>query len=462
MDTDPFQEFAAEVEKYPGMWGLIQLDGLAAHCEGTWHILGLQAMLALPPEEQNIGSEVLFEISDTVVVVRHTRPASDAHSLLREIQRGEIVLGQLEVCLDAFTHFRCVKFSAEKGWHKIVYPYVLLNSHGKSVAEVIDTSALNRRLAPYGYETLESLARETMGFPVGDAYSATLNFIMPILVEATANFVGDNLVVRLRCRSTLRPEDFKGAYECRTVSDTLRSPFALGTKDVIERADDFYVMEKVFEFAPEVLSARIRVWHETQPDPLYATLIVKPAPPEMNPIFFALKVLLSSQRRQGQLLDAGQFLKEAVGIPGAPRQARLFEPVVANLMTSAGYFCLFTGGPLRLEGVDALAFDPELRYALAISMTTSASRISDKIQSLLEQRNALSHVLKDIEIIAGVVVPSTLDDVVQSARSDADAHGIALVLLPELERILDVLSTSALGEARTAIKSVFKGGRALM
>ena len=64
--------------------------------------------------------------------------------------------------------------------------------------------------------------------------------------------------------------------------------------------------------------------------------------------------------------------------------------------------------------------------------------------------------------MAGVVVPSTLDDVVQSARSDADAHGIALVLLPELERILDMLSTSALGEARAAIKSVFKAGSSLL
>ena len=75
---------------------------------------------------------------------------------------------------------------------------------------------------------------------------------------------------------------------------------------------------------------------------------------------------------------------------------------------------------------------------MAISVTTS-NNVGEKIRTLLPQLYKLRNQLTGFDIVPAVIAAVELDEIVDSDRKDAAAHGISLILRPQMADLFDAL-----------------------
>ena len=435
--AEAFDQFRGEVEKYPSMWDSLELKAVAAAKDGSFYLLGLHCTLASDPRP---GTELLLDTPE-LFMVRQVEPFARLWSLMEEVATGEITLATRTVRVEGFTHYERTNWSGNgQGWVDLSYPYVLLHAYGKSASHLVSEPDISRMLLSYGYRDIASVAQEKLGFPVGSNYSTRVYFVAPIFLDASAAFDAERLRLVLSCSPSINMGDlsasseatmnFDGKRETRRgkieLADAVRADESLGYSAVTE-----------IELLPQAESAVIWVFHPSREEPLYALRTEKPTTIQSNPIWGATKLVLS-RRSGGQTQDAERILHESLGLDKNPKDPDRLEAAVHTLLACAGYRCVFTGRAWGIQGIDTIAFSPSGKKAVAISVTIS-NNIGEKIRTLLPALNRLRNESTGIEHVPAIFSPVDPTEIMDSDRRDAAAHGVSLVLGPEITKLLNAL-----------------------
>jgi len=454
MSDEAFREFLNEAEKYPLMWDSFELKAVGATKNESLYLLGLSCTLSVALHPTH---EILFQTPD-LLIVKEAKALTELQSIINSVSSGSVTVAGHTFIIDGFTNYECrIWGGSGQGWLDILYPYILLQYVGKPVREVIDESSLHRELEQWGYRCIWDLTQEKIGFQVGGAYSTQMRFVAPIFVEASGAFVNDNLRLVLRCSPSLKTDDLSAGYEValnyfgNRQTERGRLDFLDATR--IEDGVSFTLVKEL-PLLPQAESTVAWLFHSSRADPLYTLRIIKPATVRTNPVWGAMGLALSRQSG-GQLLSARQILEESLGLMGEVRDSGRFEAAVHNMLSCMGYMCIFTGREWGTQGIDTLAFAPELDRVLAASMTV-ANNIGEKIRTMLPKLQELKTNLEGISVLPVIIAAVSPDVVLHSDHEDAKAHGIVLVLKPELEQILEAISTLPLDEARQRWDSIIE------
>ena len=156
MENQAFEEFFAEVEKYPAMWDSLELMAVAGERDGSLHLLGLHCTLSsdLVP-----GSEVLFDTSQ-LIMVRQVEPLARLRKVLNQVANGKLALGSRTVRVEGSARYEHRKWRGNsQGLVDTQYPHMLLYSHGRSVSQLVSESEISTMLLSYGYQDLAELTQ---------------------------------------------------------------------------------------------------------------------------------------------------------------------------------------------------------------------------------------------------------------------------------------------------------------
>ncbi len=454
MEKRPSDRFLAEAAKYPSMWDAIDIRFVGAKRGDSICLLGLQGTLSTNTNSPTY-KELLFETPD-VVMIRETVPITELSNLIQDLTGESATIGSTPVILEGFSLFECRQWGGGSlGLISIKYPYVLFYSYGKSVSELVSESDIVNKLLQWGYRSLRELCQEKLGFPVGGGNSTRIELIMPIYFNAEADFVDSKLRLVLRCHPSLTVSDLSASFEVSLdVSgrqETKRGTVSFSEKDRIQEGFEYSLVNQV-DLQPQVKSAMVWVFHRSRNDPMYALYVRKSAAIELNSSWIALKYLLS-RYQEGQLINGEDVFQEKLGLKGEVKDLYRFEAAVTDLLACTGYSCLFTGHAFGIRGIDILAFSSNYQEAVLVSVTTS-NNLGEKITTLLPQLNTLKDRLKDITFRPAIFAPIRLEDVVYSDKQDAKTHGIALVLLPEIQGLFDAITRLSMTEARSSLNSI--------
>lgn len=448
METKAVGEFFTEVGKYPNMWNSVELKAVVANKFGEpFRLVGLRGTLS---EDADFSSEVLFETPD-IVIVTERKPIRELQQLLDGLTQGEISIKGKALKVEGFSSFRCVNFAAGKGWDDTEYPYILLDSTGKSVSEIVELGAIEGRLLSWGYHSLEALTREKVGFPVGGSYSITSRIVAPILLHAEASFVNDSLRLALRWHHSLKANDISASYEVGSgTATTQRGKFQLGGATQGDQGLT-YSVEVEAKLPQEAQRATIWVFHPSRSDPLYSLVVAKEPSAVTSPVWTALRLVLS-KRESGQVRSAEQIMEGVLGFNGDITDLGRFESAIHNLLACCGYSCLFTGHQWGAQGIDSLAFNRTVDKLVAISVTTS-NDIGEKVRTLLPMLKKLRDGMPKLCVVGAVFAPVEPNLVLRSDKGDAESEEIRLVLKPQLKELWDTLRTRTEKDAEVRLES---------
>lgn len=454
MEKQSPDRFLAEVAKYPSMWDSIELKFVGAKRGDSICLLGLQGTLSTntsPPAYK----ELLFETPD-VVMIREIVPITELSNLMQGLMGENATIGSTPVTLEGFSQFDCRQWGGGgKGLLSTQYPYVLFYSYGKSVSELVSESDIGNKLLQWGYRSLRELCQEKLGFPVGGGNSTRIELIMPIYLSAEADFVDTQLRLVLRCHPSLTISDLSASYEMSLEvlgkQETKRGAINFSERDRMQEGFGYSLVNQT-DLLPQVKSAMIWVFHRSRNEPMYALSVRKLSTTDLNPAWVALQFLLS-RYQEGQLISGEDIFQEKLGLKGEVKDLYRFEAAVTDLLACTGYVCLFTGHAFGIRGIDILAFSRDYLEAVVASITTS-NNLGEKITTLVPQLNTLKDRLKDVTLRPAIFAPIRLEDVVYGDEQDAKAHEIALVLLPEIQGLFDVITRLSMTEARSSLNSI--------
>ena len=457
MENQAFEEFFAEVEKYPAMWDSLELMAVAGERDGSLHLLGLHCTLSsdLVP-----GSEVLFDTSQ-LIMVRQVEPLARLRKVLNQVANGKLALGSRTVRVEGFARYEHRKWRGNgQGLVDTQYPHMLLYSHGRSVSQLVSESEISTMLLSYGYQDLAELTQEKLGFPVGSNYSTGAYFIAPIFLEAKACFADDRLRLELRCSPSISREDLRASCEITINSlgkrETNRDKIDLSDADRLDESMGFSLVKEL-DLLPQAESAMVWVFHTTRTEPLYALRAEKPASFQANPLWGATKLVLS-RRRGGQTQDAEAILRQSLGLTNEVKDPDRLEAAVHTLLSCAGYNCIFTGRAWGTQGIDTVAFPSSPGSIVAISITTS-NDIREKVRTMLPQLTKLRNEQGGLQVASVIVASVEPTEVLESDRTDAAGHRIGLLLRPQLSEILDALLNQPQDRLADVVESMLGFGR---
>jgi len=438
---EAFREFWSEVEKYPSMWDSLDLTAVAAAKDDSYYLLGLHCTLSsgLTP-----GTEVLFDTPD-LFMVRQVEPYARLWSLLEEVASGEITLATRTVRVEGFGHYQRTNWRGNgQGLVGLTYPHVLLYAHGKSTSDLVSEADISRMLLSFAYRDIASLSREKLGFPVGGSYMTRVYFIAPILLEASAAFVGERLQLTLKCGPSVHVSDLRASsevtHQVRGKRETTRQKIDLAHADRVEERVG-YSLARDIDLPSQAESAIIWVFHASRDEPLYALRVEKPTTIQANPIWSATKLVLS-RRMESQTQDAERILRESLGIDKKLLDPSRLEAAVHTIFACAGYSCVFTGQAWGAQGIDTIAFPRSRGKALVISVTTS-NNIGAKIRTLLPPLNKLRNELTEFKLVPVIFSPIEPADLTDGDLREAAAQGVSLMLRPEIEELHNALLNQA-------------------
>lgn len=454
MKNEAFDKFFEEIGKYPSMWDSLELKAVGGVKGESLCLLAFSCTLS---EGLRPSQEILFESPD-LIIAKEIRPLTELHAIVGGLRNGSVAIGGRALVADGFTRFECRTWGGGQGWVDTKYPYILLHSGGKSVSELVDEAAIERKLEQWGYRCLWDLSQEKVGFPVGGAYLSQIRFIAPIYLEADAKFTNDHLRLILRCWPSLNVEDLSAGYEVTLNYSGIRK-VERGKLNFVDasRINDIvgFTLVKELDLLPQAESAIIWFFHTSRSEPLYTLRVLKPATVKTNPVWGAMKLILSRHATR-QILYAEEIHRESLGLTGETKQAGRFEAAVHNLMACLGYNCIFTGRELGTQGIDTLAFYPSLDKVLAISVTTT-NDIREKIRTMLPMLEKLRSELENLTIVPLICASISPNVVLQSDRENAKAHKVSLVLLPQLEQLINAVRDLPMSEAREQWESILEG-----
>jgi len=115
------------------------------------------------------------------------------------------------------------------------------------------------------------------------------------------------------------------------------------------------------------------------------------------------------------------------------------------------------GKGFDLPGVDLLAFHRENKEIVLISCTIE-NRLSNKIEPLLQQLNAVREKSKDWSVKGAIFAPIERRDVTVGSFADATEADISILLRSEIKEILDIIREASADTSERTLELLKRKG----
>lgn len=447
MPRQAISEFKTWFEEYRSIWKSIEIRTLFALKEQEWIILKVMAYLR-DTEPQQYGHKLMFDGGNLRAIVEH-RSIDSIWDLVEEMRNGKVRIGDTEAVIgpgkapqeSSFGFYSSHSRSGRSP--ERIFPYFTLYLSLGSVHEYVDENEITRLLYSYGYHGgLQEFSNAKIGEPVGGSYVTYFGIIAPIYFLAHAELEPDYIKAVVLCGRSVKPDDVRLRYELygKTEAEIIRQDeITFVREDERFEAGQTYLERKI-AIPQEVLSARLSVFYQQVKVPADSfNILVGGAKATILSAFEALGQIQDRGGRFETLLDK---FTQWLGVRNKALDADRFEIAVWALLTLAGLQTVHLGQSFGkgfdLPGVDLLAFHRENKEIVLISCTIE-NRLSNKIEPLLQQLNAVREKLKDWSVKGAIFAPIERRDVTVGSFADATEADISILLRSEIKEILDII-----------------------
>jgi len=457
MAEQALSKFKAQFEKYCSIWKSIEVRALFALRGEGWVILKVMAYLR-DTELVQYGHKLMFDGVNLRAIIEH-RNIDSIWGLVEEMCNGKVRVGDTEAVIGPDTPPKEGSFgfymshSRSERTPERAFPYFTLYLSLGSVQEYVDESEIDRLLYSYGYHGgLQEFSVAKIGDPVGGSYVSYFGIVAPIYLLAYGESEPGYIRAVVLCSESVKPDDVSVRYELygKTEAEILRQDKIVFVEQDKHFSEGRTYLERKIAISQEVLSARLSVFYQKNEIPADS----------FNVLVGGVKAsILSAFEALGQIAGRDTYetlwdkLTRWLGVQDRALDAQGFEQGVWTLLTVSGLHVIHLGKVFGkgfdLPGIDLLAFAEQEREIVLVSCTIE-NKLSEKIEPLLRQLNALREKMPDWSIRGAIFAPIERRDVTLGSFSDATEADISVLLRSEIREILDtVRGASADASQRT-------------
>jgi hypothetical protein len=457
MAKQPLSEFKAQFERYVSMWKSIEIRALFALKEEHWVILKVMAYLR-DTEPTQYGHKVMFDSLNLRAIVEH-RKIDSIWTLVDDMCTGKIHVGDTDAVIGtgvppqkgSFGFY--ISHSRSGRRPEQIFPYFTLYLSLGSVHEHVDENEINRLLYSYGYQGgLQEFSIAKTGDPVGGSYVVYFGIVAPIYLVAYGESELGYIKATILCGEGIKPDDVTLRYELygKTEAETLRQDKLVFSQDDKQFKEGNTYLERKIAVPQEALSTRLLVYYRNNEIPADSVNIL---------IGGVKATILTAFEALGQITGKGAYatlrdrFTSYLGVQNKTIDAGEFELGVWTLLTISGLHVLHLGKVFGkgfdLPGVDLLAFAEREKEIILISCTID-NKLSQKIEPLLSQLNAVRNKMPDWSVKGAIFAPIERADITLGSFLDAAESNISVLLRREIHEILTITEgASADASART-------------
>ncbi len=156
----------------------------------------------------------------------------------------------------------------------------------------------------------------------------------------------------------------------------------------------------------------------------------------------ALDIIYGTRNNPTPGLDAiKDIFKGLEGKQPDNKDADKFEFAIANALVALGYRVYFGGTVTQSKGADCIAIAGGFQSILVISATLQASKVGEKIKTLIEVRRQRRSSFLDVDVKWVIAVPEPLDAIPWSDRESAADADIYVCHRDTLEKLMSNIET---------------------
>lgn len=447
MAEQALSEFKAQFERYCSIWKSIEIRALFALRGEDWVILKVMAYLR-DTEPVQYGYKLMFDGVNLRAIIEH-RNIDSIWGLVEEMSNGRVCVGDTEAVIGPDTRPQEGRFgfhmshSRSERSPERTFPYFILYLSLGHVHEYVDENEIHRLLYSYGYHGgLQEFSVAKIGEPVGGSYVTYFGVVAPIYLLAYGESEPGYIRAVVFCGETVKPDDVSMRYELygKTEAEILRQDKIVFVQEDKHFSEDHTYLERKIAISEEVLSARLSVFYQQNEIPADSfNVLVGGVKASILTAFEALGQIAESGKKYETLWD--RFTRW-LGVENRALDAQAFELGVGTLLTVSGLYVLHLGKVFGkgfdLPGIDLLAFAEQEREIVLISCTIE-NKLSEKVEPLLRQLNAVREKMPDWSIRGAIFAPIERRDVTLGSFSDATEADISVLLRSEIKEILDIV-----------------------
>lgn len=303
--------FSETIAPYRYMWNSIEARVCALVINGEYFLLSSRMYLTINAAE---GRDSLVEHEGLGVAMWiQNIPIAQLDDLLRQLRNpGNVTLGGRTLRLDYFnnsSYWIMDKYSGiHTGYLKLDYPYVMLqtNSSGN-----MDWSDLEKQLYRYGYNGLQSVAEENLGFPVGASYTSNIILAAPIYLKIKkVEIQRESLIIFIETHESVNIRDIELSYEIKHDDNSIKAlndRIYFDESEVIQHAIGLKLIKKSIKANGSISEARTWLYDKLNTEPIDANWIHHESPQKESLAWRILSPLLE-ERNGVELYDGHKLL----------------------------------------------------------------------------------------------------------------------------------------------------------
>ena len=455
MAENSLSKFRTQFEKYSSMWKSLEIRAVFAFKDSHWVSLKVMAYLKDSKPTQ-YGYRLTFDSPNLRCVIEN-REIDAIWTLIDEIKSGRVHIGDIEAYMGSgspvqeqnLDFYMSQSRSGEPP--EPSFPYFNLYLSLGSVHDYIDENEINHLLYSYGYPGgLQEFSTAKIGDPVGGSYVVYFGIIAPILLIAYGESEQGYILAEVICGESIRPEDVTLRYEIygKTEFELLREDKVVFTEANKRNNEGVKLLEKKLSIAKEASSARLMVFYKNLELPSDSTNVLIGGVKASILTAFETLGQVSGKNSYETLWD--KFIR-SLGTQNKAVDADAFELSIWTLLTLSGLRALHLGKAFGkgfdLPGVDLLVFADREKEIILVSCTIE-NKISQKIEPLLSQLNALKQKMLDWSIKGAIIAPIERQDITLGSFSDAVAADISILLKLEIQEIVDLVKSASVDTSK--------------
>ena len=427
-------------------WQSVDLRAVLDLSEGQ--VLSLVACLS--PEQPRPLEEIQPMVKD-ILFTRAALPISELHSLLQGWTNGIIEIGTRAFTTDPFSRREYTELAypwddVTSSWPDLAeYRLLLLQAVGPDIRELTKPRDVEAIGKAWGFRSFSEMTYHRVQLRVGEGRRTRMEIFAPILVKVEVIPEGTELEFRISIHNATQLTDMGISYRLQDERGNRIAGDRLSLSEFSPTSSGYFnILQFRRQVAQEVRSGEANLFHSRYhwgDEPIAAKhFVLPPVTGETNPRWDLIMSLVRNTRAfMGRRTDPEGVVKEDWLGLGLKRVGEpLFIRGMSCLLFAAGITKLSIGS--EVEGVDEaiLMTEPE-QIAILLSYTTGPD-IGGKARTLNLQVSQLQDKLQDYAVHGVIVAPLDERDILIGDIEDCKAQNINLVLRPDLEQMLQVVS----------------------
>lgn len=465
MAEHPIDKFKKEFEKYHDIWKSIEIRAIFALKGDQWIALKVMAYLR-DTEQQRYDHKIVFDDANLKAIIEFKK-IEFLDDFLDQMMNGKVIIGDIQgkfPAEDIGNSFGFLTEQSRTGRHpEPLLPHFMTYLSLGSVGQYVDENEINRLLYSYGYRGgLQELSNAKIGAPVGGGYNVYFAIVAALPLLLSAEYESHYVKVQIRCSETINPVDLSLQYELygKTESDIIQIDNVTFTAQDKKLIDGILSIEKIIAVTGEISSGRLLLFYREIRPPVDAfNLFIGGAKANIPNILNVLESVGKIQDKGKGYETVLSSLIQWLGLSGKALDSDRFEIAIWTLLTLSGLQTIHMGKSLGkgfdIQGIDLIAFQEQSKKIILASCTID-NRLSSNIEPLLQILNTVKSKMTGYDVKAAIFAPIEKNDITIGSYSDAHQSGIALVLRPEINEILNVIKDASADSSTRVINLIWQ------